>query len=99
MSSLFSARAWWNINGTNQDAFDRGSMCTVTPSGRSPLDDSMIVMGGPSEGGFDPSHLALEVQLDQAIIQVATGCFSENGPREQIAVLHPRKFAVYVVEI
>ena len=46
MSSLFSARGWWNINGTNQDAFDRGSMATLTPSGGSAADDSMIVMGG-----------------------------------------------------
>jgi Bardet-Biedl syndrome 9 protein len=103
MSSLFSARGWWNVNGSTQDAFDRGGLCTTTGSG----ENAVIVMGGfsgklrlynPKAGGFDPSHLALEVQLDQAIIQLASGCFTENGPRDQIAVLHPRKFVVYTVE-
>uniref|UniRef100_A0A3B3U5I3 Bardet-Biedl syndrome 9 n=1 Tax=Poecilia latipinna TaxID=48699 RepID=A0A3B3U5I3_9TELE len=105
--SLFKARDWWSAALGEGEEFDQGCLCVgdVDNSGTG----HKIVVGSYmgmlrifspnanklSDGGMAESQL-LEVQLQNAIIQVEVGKFVCSDLLH-LAVLHPRKLSVYSV--
>uniref|UniRef100_A0AAX7U3L8 Bardet-Biedl syndrome 9 n=1 Tax=Astatotilapia calliptera TaxID=8154 RepID=A0AAX7U3L8_ASTCA len=116
--SLFKARDWWSATLGEGEEFDQGCLCVGDVDNSGTGHDKVVVgsyMGmlrifSPHasktiEGGQADAQL-LEVQLQNAIIQVELGKFvSFVGYRIielcsellHLAVLHPRKLSVYSV--
>uniref|UniRef100_A0A3B4G2W9 Bardet-Biedl syndrome 9 n=1 Tax=Pundamilia nyererei TaxID=303518 RepID=A0A3B4G2W9_9CICH len=105
--SLFKARDWWSATLGEGEEFDQGCLCVgdVDNSGTG----HKVVVGSymgmlrifsphaskTIEGGQADAQL-LEVQLQNAIIQVELGKFV-CSELLHLAVLHPRKLSVYSV--
>jgi len=103
--SLFQAREWWSTYAGNDEEFDSGNLC-VSNIDNSQQGHDKIIVGSfhgilrifyPKSNGFKPSDLMVETQLPQPILQVASGKFSSGTEDLHLAVLHPRKLAVYCV--
>ncbi|KAM9309234.1 protein PTHB1 [Pholidichthys leucotaenia] len=107
--SLFKARDWWSAALGEGEEFDQGCLCVGDVDNSGTGHDKVVVgsyMGmlrifsphanKSSEGGPADSQL-LEVQLQNAIIQVELGKFVSCSELLHLAVLHPRKLSVYSV--
>uniref|UniRef100_A0A3B3VH65 Bardet-Biedl syndrome 9 n=1 Tax=Poecilia latipinna TaxID=48699 RepID=A0A3B3VH65_9TELE len=107
--SLFKARDWWSAALGEGEEFDQGCLCVGDVDNSGTGHDKIVVgsyMGmlrifSPnanklSDGGMAESQL-LEVQLQNAIIQVEVGKFVSCSDLLHLAVLHPRKLSVYSV--
>ena len=103
--SLFNLREWWrHQQGGGTEEFDQTSLC-IGNVDNSAKGRSKVVTGSfsgvlrilqPSSATFSPSHILLEQQLAEPILQVALGCFV-SGTAEALAVLHPRGLVLYQV--
>ncbi|XP_033097653.1 protein PTHB1-like [Anneissia japonica] len=103
--SLFKARDWWSAKVGSDEVFDQGSLCVACIDNKHPTHDKVIV--GSLNGIvriYDPkSHadddkgqsMLLEMQLPQPILGLETGQFVSASEGIHLAVLHPRKLAVY----
>uniref|UniRef100_A0AAX7TNC4 Bardet-Biedl syndrome 9 n=1 Tax=Astatotilapia calliptera TaxID=8154 RepID=A0AAX7TNC4_ASTCA len=107
--SLFKARDWWSATLGEGEEFDQGCLCVGDVDNSGTGHDKVVVgsyMGmlrifSPHasktiEGGQADAQL-LEVQLQNAIIQVELGKFVSCSELLHLAVLHPRKLSVYSV--
>uniref|UniRef100_A0A669BD60 Bardet-Biedl syndrome 9 n=1 Tax=Oreochromis niloticus TaxID=8128 RepID=A0A669BD60_ORENI len=107
--SLFKARDWWSATLGEGEEFDQGCLCVGDVDNSGTGHDKVVVgsyMGmlrifsphasKTSEGGPADAQL-LEVQLQNAIIQVELGKFVSCSELLHLAVLHPRKLSVYSV--
>ncbi|XP_059194305.1 protein PTHB1 [Centropristis striata] len=107
--SLFKARDWWSAALGKGEEFDQGCLCVGDVDNSGTGHDKVVVgsyMGmlrvfsphanKSSEGGVVEA-LLLEVQLQNAIIQVEVGKFVSCSELLHLAVLHPRKLSVYSV--
>ncbi|KAF3692417.1 Protein PTHB1 Bardet-Biedl syndrome 9 protein -like protein [Channa argus] len=107
--SLFKARDWWSAVLGEGEEFDQGCLCVGDVDNSGTGHDKVVVgsyMGmlrifsphanKSSDGGPADSQL-LEVQLQNAIIQVEVGKFVSCSELLHLAVLHPRKLSVYSV--
>jgi len=102
--SLFRTREWWHARAGPGEEFDCGSLCIANidndPSGTPKIITGsfkgMLRMYVCKERDFKVEDLRLEQELDSAILQITAGRFSSHGGT-QLAVLHPRKVAVYSV--
>uniref|UniRef100_A0A1A7YUI9 Bardet-Biedl syndrome 9 n=1 Tax=Iconisemion striatum TaxID=60296 RepID=A0A1A7YUI9_9TELE len=107
--SLFKARDWWSGTLGEGEEFDQGCLCVGDVDNSGTGHDKIIVgsyMGmlrifsphanKSTEGGPADAQL-LEVQLQNAIIQVEVGRFVSCSELLHLAVLHPRKLSVYAV--
>ncbi|KAM9851598.1 protein PTHB1 [Aulostomus maculatus] len=109
--SLFKARDWWSTALGEGEEFDQGCMCIGDVDNSGSGHDKVVVgsyMGmlrifsphsnKPSEGGQGSAEAQLlEVQLQNAVIQVEVGKFVSCSELLHLAVLHPRKLSVYSV--
>uniref|UniRef100_A0A7N8XBG6 Bardet-Biedl syndrome 9 n=1 Tax=Mastacembelus armatus TaxID=205130 RepID=A0A7N8XBG6_9TELE len=107
--SLFKARDWWSAVLGEGEEFDQGCLCVGDVDNSGTGHDKVVVgsyMGmlrifsphasKSSEGDVTDAQL-LEVQLQNAIIQVEVGKFVSCSELFHLAVLHPRKLSVYSV--
>uniref|UniRef100_A0A672G2Y8 Bardet-Biedl syndrome 9 n=1 Tax=Salarias fasciatus TaxID=181472 RepID=A0A672G2Y8_SALFA len=107
--SLFKARDWWSAALGEGEEFDQGCLCVGDVDNSGSGHDKVVVgsyMGmlrifsphasKSSEGGPVEAQL-LEVQLQNAVIQVEVGKFVSCSELLHLAVLHPRKLSVYSV--
>ncbi|KAM4568531.1 protein PTHB1 isoform 2-T2 [Fundulus diaphanus] len=107
--SLFKARDWWSAALGEGEEFDLGCLCVGDVDNSGTGHDKVIVgsyMGmlrifSPNANKLSDSSPAdaqlLEVQLQNAIIQVEVGKFVSCSELLHLAVLHPRKLSVYSV--
>ncbi|XP_040900630.1 protein PTHB1 [Toxotes jaculatrix] len=107
--SLFKARDWWSAALGEGEEFDQGCLCVGDVDNSGTGHDKVVVgsymgmlrifsphVNKSSEGGVADAQL-LEVQLQNAIIQVEVGKFVSCSELLHLAVLHPRKLSVYSV--
>ncbi|XP_068751344.1 protein PTHB1-like isoform X1 [Montipora capricornis] len=105
--SLFKARDWWATYAGSDEEFDRGCLCVANIDNNSSPFDKIIVgsyhgilrIYCPKPPSFKPDDLMLEVQLQQPILQVESGRFVSGVDQLHLAILHPRKLAVYNVAV
>ncbi|XP_012709581.2 protein PTHB1 isoform X2 [Fundulus heteroclitus] len=107
--SLFKARDWWSAALGEGEEFDLGCLCVGDVDNSGTGHDKVVVgsyMGmlrifSPNANKLSDSSPAdaqlLEVQLQNAIIQVEVGKFVSCSELLHLAVLHPRKLSVYSV--
>ncbi|XP_071490439.1 protein PTHB1-like [Diadema antillarum] len=105
--SLFKARDWWTRSVGSDEVFDQGSLAVACIDSNSPNDK--IIVGSfngvlriyqpqPGKGeNLKAEDVLLETQLQQPILQVAVGRLVSVSEALHLAVLHPRKLAVYSV--
>ena len=104
--SLFKTRDWWSTTCGNSEEFDQGSMAVGNvddaQDGASKIVtgsfSGMIRVYAPKERDYKVDDLVLEVDLKLPIIQVEVGRFVSHTGKTSIAVLHPRKLAVYTLD-
>ncbi|XP_054477233.1 protein PTHB1 isoform X2 [Anoplopoma fimbria] len=108
--SLFKARDWWSAALGEGEEFDQGCLCVGDVDNSGTGHDKVVVgsyMGmlrifsphannKTSEGALAEA-LLLEVQLQNAIVQVEVGKFVSCSDLLHLAVLHPRKCSIYSV--
>ncbi|CAJ1063068.1 protein PTHB1 [Xyrichtys novacula] len=107
--SLFKARDWWSAALGEGEEFDQGCLCVGDVDNSGSGHDKVVVgsyMGmlrifaphaNKSSEGVPVEAQLLEVQLQNAIIQVEIGKFVSCSELLHLAVLHPRKLSVYSV--
>ncbi|XP_066263410.1 protein PTHB1-like [Branchiostoma lanceolatum] len=107
--SLFKTRDWWSAR-CQEETFDQGCLC-VANIDNSPNAHDKVLIGSfagvlraylprPGKGeGFKPEDLLLEVQLNSPILQLEAGRFVSGTEALHLAVLHPRKVAVYGISL
>ncbi|XP_072033738.1 protein PTHB1-like isoform X2 [Amphiura filiformis] len=106
--SLFKARDWWAASVGSDEVFDQGSLCVANIDNNSTPYDKVIVgsfngilriyQPRPAKGeNFKAEDVMLEVQMQFPILQLAAGRFVSVSEALHLAVLHPRKLAVYSV--
>ncbi|XP_053183635.1 protein PTHB1, partial [Scomber japonicus] len=109
--SLFKARDWWSAVLGEGEEFDQGCICVGDVDNSGTGHDKVVVgsymgmlriffphTGKSSEAGQGAAEAQLlEVQLQNAIIQVEVGKFVSCSELLHLAVLHPRKLSVYSV--
>ncbi|KAM7442291.1 Protein PTHB1 [Porites harrisoni] len=105
--SLFKARDWWATYAGSDEEFDLGCLCVANIDNNASEFDKIIVgsyhgilrIYCPKPPNFKPDDLMLEVQLQQPILQVEAGRFVSGIDQLHLAVLHPKKLAVYSVSV
>ncbi|KAM3613772.1 uncharacterized protein V6R79_004898 [Siganus canaliculatus] len=107
--SLFKARDWWSATLGEGEEFDQGCLCVGDVDNSGSGHDKVVVgsymgmlrifspHGSKSSDGAPAEAQLLEVQLQNAIIQVELGKFVSCSDLLHLAVLHPRKLSVYSV--
>ncbi|GFR41608.1 hypothetical protein Agub_g2332 [Astrephomene gubernaculifera] len=103
--SLFKARDWWQTKCGHGEEFDMGCLL-VANIDNDPSGQVKILTGSfsgflrvflPRDRGYRPEDLLLEAELEGGpVLALAAGRFTGSGGL-QLAVLHPRKLAVYGV--
>ena len=103
--SLFQLKEWWSSRqGDGVEEFDQASMC-IGNVDNSAAGRHKIVTGSfagvlrivqPTQSAYSPSHVLLERQQPEPILQVALGCFCSPG-QTLLAVLHPRALVLHLV--
>lgn len=110
--SLFKARDWWSTTVGEEEEFDQGCLCVANIDNSSNELDKIIIGsyhgilrifnpkptkidGGWS--GFRPEDVLLESSLQSPVLQIEAGKFVSGSEKLHLAVLHPRKLAVYNV--
>lgn len=110
--SLFKARDWWSTTVGEEEEFDQGCLC-VANIDNSPNELDKIIIGSyhgilrifnpkPTKidggwSGFRPEDVLLESSLQSPVLQIEAGKFVSGSEKLHLAVLHPRKLAVYNV--
>ncbi|KAF1331690.1 Pthb1 protein, partial [Globisporangium splendens] len=104
--SLFQVREWWSVKGEsceecthgalvvgNVDNDATGQVKIVTGSL-----NGMLRMYSPTHNEFKIEHLLLEENLHYPILQIEMGKFIPNQHMTALAILHPRRLSVYVID-
>eukprot|EP00227_Mantoniella_beaufortii_P020094 CAMPEP_0197575954 /NCGR_PEP_ID=MMETSP1326-20131121/1147_1 /TAXON_ID=1155430 /ORGANISM="Genus nov. species nov., Strain RCC2288" /LENGTH=442 /DNA_ID=CAMNT_0043138795 /DNA_START=95 /DNA_END=1420 /DNA_ORIENTATION=- len=104
--SLFKTREWWSTTCGNGEEFDHG--CMAIGNVDEALDGGVKIVTGsfsgvirvhaPKDIDYKVDDLVLEADLKLPMIQVEVGRFVSHTGRTSIAVLHPRKLAVYTLD-
>ncbi|XP_074509075.1 protein PTHB1 isoform X1 [Sebastes fasciatus] len=107
--SLFKARDWWSAVLGEGEEFDQGCLCVGDVDNSGTGHDKVVVgsymgmlrifsphINKTSESGIADA-LLLEVQLQNAIVQVELGKFVSCSELLHLAVLHPRKCSIFSV--
>eukprot|EP01006_Ploeotia_vitrea_P029213 TRINITY_DN61798_c0_g1_i1.p1 TRINITY_DN61798_c0_g1~~TRINITY_DN61798_c0_g1_i1.p1 ORF type:complete len:865 (-),score=120.59 TRINITY_DN61798_c0_g1_i1:1500-4094(-) len=105
MGSLFKARDFWSTKCGNGEEYDKKSLVVANIDNDQNGSEKIIVgsFSGilrvfyPKQKGFNADDLLLEQELEMPILQLAAGQFLPNSGAIALAVLHPRKLAVYVI--
>ncbi|KAJ0412357.1 hypothetical protein ATCC90586_009547 [Pythium insidiosum] len=104
--SLFQVREWWATKSEHREEFSYGGLLVGNVDNDSG-GQAKIVTGSlngtlriylPTQNEFKIEHLLLEESLGHPILQLALGYFIPNQRILALAVLHPRRLGVYVVE-
>lgn len=104
--SLFRAREWWSVKSDRVEEYSYGGLAVGNvdndPSGQVKILTGslhgMLRMYLPTQPEFRIDHLLLEENLGAPILQLELGCFVPSQRSLALAVLHPRRLCVYVVE-
>lgn len=102
--SLFKTRDWWSITVGEEEEFNNGCLC-IGNIDNDPNGYDKIIIGSfhgilriynpnPSNGSA-VDDVVVEKAFQQPILQVEVGKFSSASETLKIAILHPRKLAVY----
>jgi Bardet-Biedl syndrome 9 protein len=107
--SLFTTKDWWSASIDSDEEFDKGCMCVANidnePS-RGKEGNDKIITGSfsgllriyyPRQPQYRIEDLMIEQNLGMPILQVSAGCFIAGSDELALAVLHPRRLAVYRV--
>ncbi|XP_065833993.1 protein PTHB1-like [Oscarella lobularis] len=103
--SLFKTREWWSTSAGSEERFGSGCLCVANVDNK-PDGLDKIVVGSfsgalriyvPKPPEYHAEDLLIEAQLQEPILQVLAGKFVSGSAALHLAVLHPRKFAVYGV--
>ncbi|XP_041374621.1 protein PTHB1-like [Gigantopelta aegis] len=110
--SLFKIRDWWSTSVGEEEEFDNGCLC-VGNVDNDAEDKDKIVIGSfhgllriynpnPTKteagwSGFRPQDVLVEHAFSHPILQVEIGRFSSGSAKLYLAILHPKKLAVYNV--
>lgn len=113
--SLFKVRDWWSAPCGHDEKFDCCALCAANidndPKGYDKImvgsRQGVLRLYGPRLGrqedgtlsGFKPDDLLLETQLSQPILQMKAGRLSGVSEKLALAVLHPRKIAVFGISV
>ncbi|XP_071822980.1 protein PTHB1-like isoform X3 [Apostichopus japonicus] len=106
--SLFKARDWWSVSIGSQEVFDHCSLCVANIDNANSQLEKVIVgsyqgilrIYTPQSGkgsNLQAEDVLLEQQLPLPILQVEAGKFVSVSEALHLAVLHPRKLAVYSI--
>uniref|UniRef100_A0A383VDZ0 PTHB1 N-terminal domain-containing protein n=1 Tax=Tetradesmus obliquus TaxID=3088 RepID=A0A383VDZ0_TETOB len=103
--SLFSSREWWSTRLGTAEEFDQGSIA-IANIDNDPNGNAKIITGSlqgmlrvhlPHQRGYHVEDMLLETELEGSILQLAAGNFLGSSSI-CLAVLHPRKLAVYALQ-
>nr|CCA23890.1 conserved hypothetical protein [Albugo laibachii Nc14] len=99
--SLFQVQEWWSVGSDLKEeySFDALAVGNVDndPSCQGSLHGTLR-MYLPAQKEYRIEHLLLETNLKSPILQVTIGYFSPHRRVLSLAVLHPRRLSVYLVE-
>ena len=104
--SVFQLNDWWSVQvSTSNEEFDVGGLCVGNVDNADPPSDKIVVgsLGGflriysPTRPGYRIEDLVIEEDLGAPVLQVLMGKFIPSTESNGLAVLHPRKLAVYEV--
>jgi Bardet-Biedl syndrome 9 protein len=111
--SLFTTKDWWTAAIDSDEEFDKGCMCVAnidneptrsTGTGNNTL--NKIITGSfsgllriyyPRQPEYRIEDLMIEQNLGMPILQVSAGRFIAGSNELALAILHPRRLAVYRV--
>ncbi|XP_059177174.1 protein PTHB1-like [Physella acuta] len=106
--SLFKTRDWWSASVGEDEEFDLGCMCIGNIDNSTHGYDKVVIgsyqgvlriynpnPNSSTNGVSSAEDLVLEQAFKQPILQVEIGKFSSASEVLKLAVLHPRKIAVY----
>ncbi|WIA34315.1 hypothetical protein OEZ86_012654 [Tetradesmus obliquus] len=103
--SLFSSREWWSTRLGTAEEFDQGSIA-IANIDNDPNGNAKVITGSlqgvlrvhlPHQRGYHVEDMLLETELEGSILQLAAGNFLGSSSI-CLAVLHPRKLAVYALQ-
>ncbi|GFO18472.1 protein pthb1-like isoform x1 [Plakobranchus ocellatus] len=104
--SLFKTRDWWSASVGEEEEFDHGCLCTANVDNDASGHDKIIIGSfqgilriykpDPTSGG-SVENVMVEQAFKLPILQVEVGQFSSASESLKLAVLHPRKLAVFNV--
>uniref|UniRef100_K1QAR1 Protein PTHB1 n=1 Tax=Magallana gigas TaxID=29159 RepID=K1QAR1_MAGGI len=112
--SLFKARDWWSTTVGEEEEFDLGCLCVANIDNATDELDKIIIGSyhgilrifnpKPTKtddgwSGYKPEDVLLEASLPEPILQLEAGKFVSGTENLHLAVLHPRKIAVYKVGV
>ncbi|KAJ8019984.1 Protein PTHB1 [Holothuria leucospilota] len=106
--SLFKARDWWAVSIGSEEIFGHSNLCVANIDNAPSQLDKVIVgsyqgivrIYSPQSGkaeSLKAEDVFLEQQLQHPILQLEVGKFVSVSDALHLAVLHPRKLAVYSV--
>ena len=109
--SLFTTKDWWTASIDSDEEFDKGCMCVANIDnepvrGTENNGKDKIITGSfagllriyyPRQPEYRIEDLMIEQNLGMPILQVSTGRFIAGSNELALAVLHPRRLAVYRV--
>lgn len=103
--SVFQLQDWWSVKLSDREEFDHGCMFIGNIDNANPPTDKICVgsfqgilrVYNPSRPQFRVEDLILEEDVGLPILQVLGGRFIPSTELLGIALLHPRKLAVYEI--
>ncbi|XP_045491843.1 protein PTHB1 [Colias croceus] len=106
--SIFKVKHLWSNERLQSENYDEGiqnSCCIKVDKFNSHSDSDCIVVGEGSQLKIykpntesSQSHVILESQQNDVILQVETGKFVFDSSDRQILVLHPQSYSIYFLE-
>eukprot|EP01035_Chromulina_nebulosa_P033119 gene33119-44335_t len=103
--SVFQLQEFWAVKAGDSEEFDHGAMIVGNIDNASPPITKICIgslqgiirMYQPSKPGFRVEDLVLEENLNEPILQLLLGAFIPSTDILGVAVLHPKRLAVYEV--
>ena len=103
--SVFQLNDWWSVQVAGEEEFDVGGMCVGNVDNAEPPSDKIVVgslrgflrIYAPTRSGYRIEDLVIEEDMGAPVLQVMIGKFIPSTDSLGLAVLHPRKLAVYEV--
>ncbi|XP_047528167.1 protein PTHB1 [Vanessa atalanta] len=106
--SLFKVRQWWTNEKSLSEVCDEGTQngkCIKVDRFNSHSDSDCVIVGQGSlmkiykpNSENDNTHSILESQLNDVVLQIETGKFIADSSDRQILILHPKSYAIYMLE-
>lgn len=101
--SVFQLQEWWSVKMSEDEEFDHGCMVVGNIDNSEPAAEKIAVgslqgmlrIYAPTKPQFRVEDLILEESLGQPILQLLLGRFIPSSTTLGLAVLHPKKLAVY----